>query len=101
MRCNRPAFLRRPRIRCPGCRRSDGRRGVREIDAFLRADADGDARLSAREFRTLVAEMAEQGQPKAAMIRFFGAYSYAFSIADADRDCQLVLGELRLADDDY
>lgn len=35
------------------------------------------------------------------MIRFFGAYSYAFSIADADRDCQLVLGELRLADDDY
>ncbi|WP_424990908.1 hypothetical protein [Fluviibacterium sp. S390] len=70
-----------------------------EIDAFVLADADRDQSLTQPEFKTFVQAMAQQGQPTARQIRFFGVYGLAFSIADGDKDGRITPDELRQADD--
>ena len=72
-----------------------------EVAAFTAADRDGDVRLAAAEFPVFIDAMAGHGQSTARVIRFFEAYDYAFSIADADGDGFLVPDELRAADEGY
>ena len=45
--------------------------------------------------------LAAAGQPTARQIRFFGAYRYAFGIADADGNGLVTPLELRSADNDF
>lgn len=72
-----------------------------ETEAFLAADGDGNGVLTRPEFRLFVDAMAKTGQSTARRIRTFGAYGYAFRIADANKDGVIVPWELRRADDDY
>ncbi|WP_157708912.1 hypothetical protein [Roseovarius faecimaris] len=72
-----------------------------EIDAFVLADGNKDQQLSRTEFRTFVQAMAKAGQSTARQIRFFGAYDYAFNIADADGNGILTPMEMRQADDSH
>lgn len=72
-----------------------------EIDAFVLADGNKDQQLSRAEFRAFVQAMARSGQPTAKQIRFFGAYDYAFNIADANGDGVVTPMEMRTADDSH
>lgn len=72
-----------------------------EIDAFLKADRDGDQHLTRAEFEVFIEAMAAQGQPTAKQIRFFGAYGFAFKVVDADKNGRLSPAELRDADDTH
>ncbi|MEL6264515.1 MAG: EF-hand domain-containing protein [Pseudomonadota bacterium] len=70
-----------------------------EVTAFRTADRDRDRVLKRDEFEVFVRAMAETGQDTARLIRFFGAYGFAFSIADANDDGRVSPAELRAADD--
>lgn len=72
-----------------------------EVDAFVKADRNEDRVLSRAEFKVFVRGMAAAGQPTAKKIRFFGAYGYAFSIVDKNKDAIVTPQELRAADDDF
>lgn len=72
-----------------------------EIGAFARADRDGNLWLTLSEFRIFVNAMAQAGQPTARKIRFFGAYKYAFSVADLDGDGRVTPMEMRSADNGF
>lgn len=72
-----------------------------EINAFIKADKNEDRQINKSEFRVLVNLMAASGQPTAKRIKFFRAYSYAFSVADKDKNGILSPKELRSADNDY
>lgn len=72
-----------------------------EIAAFLKADVNKDNVLSKREFKTFVKAMAAVGQSTAKQIRFWGAYGYAFSIVDKNKDGIVTPHEMRSADDDF
>jgi len=65
-----------------------------EITAFLAADSDQNQVLNADEFTAFVRLMARQGQSTARTIRFWGAYRYAFAIADTNNDGALTPAEL-------
>lgn len=72
-----------------------------EIGAFARADRDGNLWLTLPEFRIFVNAMAQAGQPTARKIRFFGAYKYAFSVADLNGDGRVTPMEMRSADNGF
>lgn len=72
-----------------------------EVTAFMAADRNRDLVLDRAEFRTFILLMAETGQSTSKTIRTFGAYGYAFKIADRDRDGVITPQELRTADDEY
>ena len=72
-----------------------------EIGAFALADRDGNLWLTLSEFRVFVQAMAQAGQPTARKIRFFGAYKYAFSVADLDGDGRVTPLEMRSADNGF
>ena len=72
-----------------------------EINAFVQADRDQNQWLDLSEFQTFVGLMARSGQSTAKQIRFFGAYRYAFSIADQNGDGRVTPIELRRADTGY
>jgi hypothetical protein len=72
-----------------------------EVQAYIGADRNGDGVLSFPEFRVFVQSMARGGQPTARQIRFFGAYRYAFGIADADGNGVVTPIELRTGDDTH
>ena len=65
-----------------------------EVAAFLTADADQNQVLTFDEFTVFVRLMAREGQPTARTIRFWGAYRYAFALADANMDGNLDPQEL-------
>ena len=65
-----------------------------EISAFLTADDDQNQTLNLDEFKVFVRLMARQGQPTARTIRFWGAYRYAFNLADINKDGALDPAEL-------
>ncbi|MBD1545491.1 EF-hand domain-containing protein [Roseibium aggregatum] len=69
-----------------------------EISAFMKADTNKDRVLTREEFRTFIQAMASSGSKTAKKIRFLRAYSYAFSIADANRDGVATPHEMRAAD---
>ena len=71
------------------------------IEAFTGADRNGDIRLTATEFPAFIDAMAAHGQSTARTVHFLGAYDYAFSIADANRDGFVVPEELRAANEGY
>ena len=70
-----------------------------EIDAYLIADSNKDGALNRKEFETFVRLMAKSGQPTARRIWMFGAYRFAFGIADTNDDDIVTPQELRTADD--
>jgi Ca2+-binding EF-hand superfamily protein len=72
-----------------------------EIGAFAQADRDGNLWLTLSEFRIFVNAMARAGQPTARKIRFFGAYKYAFSVADLNDDGRVTPMEMRSADNGF
>lgn len=72
-----------------------------EIVAFVKADKNKDRVLSKKEFKTFVKAMAAFGQSTAKTIRFFGAYSYAFSVVDKNKDGIITPWEMRSADNNY
>ena len=72
-----------------------------ETRSFLAADVNKDLVLNRKEFRTFVQLMADAGQSTSKTIRAFGAYGYAFGIADRDKDGVVSPHELRAADDEY
>lgn len=72
-----------------------------EINAFIKADVDKDRHLTKNEFRIFIKQMALAGQSTAKKIRFFGAYGFAFSTVDKNKDGILSPLELRSADDTY
>ncbi|PUB18613.1 EF-hand domain-containing protein [Yoonia sediminilitoris] len=72
-----------------------------EVDAWVAADGNTDARLDRTEFEVFVRAMAETGQTTARQIRMFGAFGFAFGIADKDNDGFVSPGELRAADDNH
>lgn len=72
-----------------------------EVDAFVRADSNGDGVLNYPEFRAFVRQMAASGQSTAITIRSFGAYRLAFRRVDADRNGVATPTELRQADNGF
>lgn len=72
-----------------------------EVQAFVGADQDGNGVLTPPEFRAFVQSMAQAGQPTARQIRFFGAYGYAFGIADTNDDGVITPLELRSGDETH
>lgn len=72
-----------------------------ETDAFLAADEDQDTVLQFAEFKTFIRLMARTGQPTARQVKTFGAYRFAFRIADKNRDGVVSPLELRAADDTH
>jgi hypothetical protein len=65
---------------------------------YVAADQDRDDHLNRAEFEQFVRLMAKAGKSKARQIRFFGAYGYAFGIADANGDGFIAPDELIEAD---
>ena len=65
-----------------------------EISAFLAADDDQTQTLTLDEFKVFIRLMARHGQPTARTIRFWGAYRYAFNLADINNDGALDPDEL-------
>ena len=53
---------------------------------FAQADADGDEKLSASEFRRFIDENAKDDLGRAAMVKRFKAYDKAFERLDANKD---------------
>ena len=72
-----------------------------EIQAWVRADANKDGVLDAREFPKFIKGMAKAGQSTAELVYLFGAYETAFAVADSDGDGRVTPQELRSADDAY
>ena len=65
-----------------------------EKDAFLKADANKDRKITKSEFRTLIEALAQAGAPKAMSVKKWGVYSYAFKRIDANADGVITPPEL-------
>lgn len=72
-----------------------------EIVAFVKADRNKDRVLSKKEFRVFIRAMAVAGQSTAKTIRFWGAYNYAFSVIDKNKNGIITPWEMRAADNNY
>ena len=65
-----------------------------EKDAFLKADANGDRKISRAEFKTLIDTLASSGAPKAQSVKRWGVYGMAFKTIDANADEIITPAEL-------
>jgi hypothetical protein len=65
-----------------------------EKDAFLKADANADRKISRGEFKTLIDALAESGAPKAQSVKRWGVYGMAFKRIDANADEIITPAEL-------
>ncbi len=65
-----------------------------EKDAFLKADANGDQKISRAEFKTLIDTLASSGAPKAQSVKRWGVYGIAFKTIDANADEIITPAEL-------
>ena len=66
-----------------------------EKNAFIKADANGDRKITPGEFRTLIAELVSIGSEKAISVKKWGVYGYAFKRIDADKDGVITPAELQ------
>lgn len=65
-----------------------------EKDAFLKADANSDRKISRAEFKTLVEALAASGAPKAQSVKRWGIYGVAFKKIDTNADGIITPAEL-------
>ncbi len=65
-----------------------------EKDAFLKADANSDRRISRAEFKTLIDALASSGAPKAQSVKRWGIYGMAFNKIDTNTDGIITPAEL-------
>jgi hypothetical protein len=65
-----------------------------EKDAFLKADANSDRKISRGEFNTLIDALAASGAPKAQSVKRWGIYGMAFKKIDANADQIITPAEL-------
>ena len=71
---------------------------AQSVQAFRAADANGDERLTQREFRVFIQQLASAGAPLSRRIQNLGAYGIAFNRTDADGNGLLTPAELRSAE---
>jgi Ca2+-binding EF-hand superfamily protein len=66
-----------------------------EKNAFIKADANSDRKITPGEFRTLIEELVATGSEKAISVKKWGVYGYAFKRIDADKDGMITPAELQ------
>jgi EF hand len=66
-----------------------------EKNAFIKADANSDRKITPGEFRILIEELVAIGSEKAISVKKWGVYGYAFKRIDADKDGQITPAELQ------
>lgn len=66
-----------------------------EKNAFIKADANSDRKITPGEFRTLIEELVAAGSEKAISVKKWGVYGYAFKRIDADKDGMITPAELQ------
>jgi hypothetical protein len=66
-----------------------------EKNAFIKADANSDRKITPGEFRTLIEGLVAAGSEKAISVKKWGAYGYAFKRIDADKDGTITPAELQ------
>ena len=66
-----------------------------EKNAFIKADANSDRKITPGEFRTLIEELVATGSEKAISVKKWGVYGYAFKRIDIDKDGMITPTELQ------
>jgi Ca2+-binding EF-hand superfamily protein len=79
---------------------SDPNRQSLGRENFAQADADGDERLSASEFRRFIDENAKDDLGRAARVKRFGVYEKVFARLDANKDGFVTRAEIAIASRD-